>query len=193
MYVPKHFAIGDREEIFSFIEHNSFGQLISSVNDRPFATHMPFLMADDYESISGHIAKQNPQWENIHEQEVLISLQGPHDYISPSAYNSPGVPTWNYQAVHVYGICRVFNEPERLKVLVESLTDKYEKFRPNPWVADYHEAMLKAIVGLEVSITEIQCKYKVSQNRPEQDKNPIIEQLESNGSNRLANAMRGQK
>ena len=126
MYIPRHFAVSDRDEMFAFIEANAFGQLISSVAGRPFSTHMPFLLSADRTSCIGHLAKQNPQHAEIGGQQVLISLQGPHDYVSPSWYRSPGVPTWNYQAVHIYGRCRVFTDREKLKSLVDALTARYE-------------------------------------------------------------------
>jgi transcriptional regulator len=90
MYIPKHFEVTDEGEIFSFIEANAFGQLVSSVARRPFSTHMPFLVSSDKKKMIGHVAKQNPQYSEIDGQEVLITLQGPHDYISPSWYSSPG-------------------------------------------------------------------------------------------------------
>ena len=121
MYVPKHFEVTDEDEIFAFIEANAFGQLVSVLGDRPFATYMPFLVSADRKTLLGHVAKQNPQHSEIDGQEVLITLQGPHDYISPSWYSSPGVPTWNYQAAHIYGKCSVFDEPGRLRKVVERL------------------------------------------------------------------------
>ncbi|MCL4143786.1 UNVERIFIED_CONTAM: hypothetical protein GTU68_067128 [Idotea baltica] len=190
MYIPKYFEVTDDTEISSFIEANAFGQLISSVDGRPFATHMPFLLSDDRQTLIGHIAKSNPQHLSINKQEVLITLQGPHDYISPSWYTSPGVPTWNYQAAHIYGVCKIFKDTERLKHIVDSLTNKYESGFEEPWQSDYKAAMLGAIVGLEIDIKEIQCKYKLSQNRSSEDKQQVIQQLEELESSRLAKAMR---
>ena len=103
MYIPKHFEVTDEDEIFAFIEENAFGQLISHVKGRLFSTHLPFLLSENRKKIVGHLAGKNPQQSELEGQEVLVSLEGPHDYISPAWYSSPGVPTWNYQAVHVYG------------------------------------------------------------------------------------------
>ena len=103
MYIPKHFNVSDKEEILAFIKGNSFGQLISLVEGKLFSSHIPFLFRGENQSLLCHVAKNNPQWENIEGQEVLITFQGPHDYVSPSWYSSPGVPTWNYQSVHIYG------------------------------------------------------------------------------------------
>ena len=101
MYIPKHFEVTDKQEALEFIKFNAFGQLISTVEGRLFVSHLPFLVSDDRKSILCHLAKNNPQWKGIEEQEILVTFQGPHDYVSPNWYSSPGVPTWNYQAVHV--------------------------------------------------------------------------------------------
>ena len=137
----------------------------------------------------GHLALQNPQYAELEGQEVLISIEGPHDYISPSWYNSPGVPTWNYQAVHIYGHCTVSKSSEDIEEIVNALTAKFEAAFETPWEPEYKSTMLNAIVGIEVSIDEIQCKYKLSQNRSAEDKAQVIRQLRVVGSDKLAEAM----
>ena len=189
MYIPKHFEVTNKDEMYAFIEANAFGQLISNVDGRFFSTHMPFLLSEDKATIYGHLAKQNPQLSDVDEQEILITLEGAHDYISPSWYSSPGVPTWNYQAVHIYGYVKVFTDTKKLKVMVDTLTGKYESTFEQPWQPEYKASMLNAIVGLEIKISEISCKYKLSQNRSAQDQSQVIEQLESLGSKKLAEAM----
>lgn len=189
MYIPKHFEVTDNAEIYAFIEKNTFGQLISQVDGRLFSTHIPFLVSEDKTKMVGHLAAQNPQYLGLEEQEVLVTLEGAHDYISPAWYSSPGVPTWNYQAVHIYGECRVFRDVEQLKRLVDALTAKYEAAFEKPWQPEYKSSMLGAIVGVEISIREVQCKYKLSQNRSSQDKAQVAEQLESLGSSKLSEAM----
>jgi transcriptional regulator len=189
MYIPRHFEITDRDEIFAFVEANAFGQLISTVNGKFYASHLPFLVTPDRSAMICHLAKQNPQHLELDGQEALITLQGVHDYISPSWYATAGVPTWNYQAVHIYGQCRVFHDADRLKEVVETLADKYESAFTRPWQPDYSAAMLTAIVGIEIRITDVQCKYKLSQNRPAQDRVLVAAKLKSLGSTRLAGAM----
>lgn len=191
MYIPRHFEITDENETFAFIESNAFGQLISTVEGRLFSTHMPFLLSGDRSRLLGHFAKQNPQAADIENQEVLVTLQGPHGYISPSWYESFGVPTWNYQAVHLDGVCNLFECHEKLKELVDSLTNKYESSFSTPWRPEYKASMLDAIVGVEITISKIQCKYKLSQNRSAKDKQQVVEQLENLGSLELAKAMLG--
>jgi len=189
MYTPKHFKVSDEDEAFSFIEANAFGQLISHSSGRLCSSHIPFLISPDRTTLLAHIAKQNPQHRELNGQEVLITLQGAHDYVSPSWYSSPGVPTWNYQAAHIYGQCRVFDEPNKLKHTVDQLTNKYEASFASPWVPNFKASMLKGIVGLEITIKEIECKYKLSQNRSLQDQRQVIHELETLGSTDLANAM----
>jgi len=189
VYIPKYFEVTDKEEIFAFVESNAFGQLISNVGGKLFSTHMPFLLLDDKTKIIGHLALQNPQHSDLNGQEALITLQGPHDYISPSWYASPGVPTWNYQAVHIYGKASVFSSTEKIKSVVDALTQKYESSFQQPWKPEYKAAMLSAIVGVEITISEIQCKYKLSQNRSAQDREQVITQLNEVGSHELASSM----
>ena len=190
MYIRKHFKITDREEIFSFIEHNAFGQIISTLQGKLFSTHIPFLVSDDRQKLFGHFARQNPQSKDINGQEVMITLEGPHGYISPSWYLNPGVPTWNYQAVHIYGVCRILPELDAVKTIVDTLSNKYEEAFETYWEPDYNAGMLKHIIGFELEITDIQCKYKLSQNRAEQDRESVITHLQDRGSKELADAVR---
>ncbi|VAW85149.1 Negative transcriptional regulator [hydrothermal vent metagenome] len=192
MYIPEHFEITDRSEVLGFIKANAFGQLISSIGGRFFSSHIPFFLSEDEKSIICHLAKRNPQWEEIEDQEVLVTLQGPHDYISPSWYRSPGVPTWNYQTVHIYGKAKLITEASRIKNIISELTEIYESSFDTPWSPEYKESMLSAIIGIEIKITEIQCKYKLSQNRPESDRLEVIEKLQERGSIQLSKAMRNE-
>ena len=100
------------------------------------------------------------------------------------------MPTWNYQAVHIYGHCQVFHCVDQLKEVVDALTNKYEESFQEPWQPNYKASMLEAIVGVEVTISEIQCKYKLSQNRSNKDQEETIKQLNLLGSTKLARAMK---
>lgn len=190
MYIPKHFEVTDTDKIFAFINANAFGQLISSVKGQLFSSHIPFLLSEDKKSLICHIAKQNPQWGDIEGQEVLITFQGPHDYISPSWYSSPGVPTWNYQTVHVYGKPILITEPESIKNIIEKLTIIYESYNEQPWTPEYKGSLLNVIVGIEIKITDIQCKYKLSQNRSVIDQKQVVKELQKKGSDKLSQAMK---
>ena len=149
-------------------------------------------MSNDNLLLKCHIAKSNPQWEGIEDQEVLITFQGPHDYVSPSWYNSPGVPTWNYQSVHIYGKPQLITETEKLGSLVSELTGIYESTLEKPWKPEYKESILKAIIGIEIRITDIQCKYKLSQNRSEDDRLQVVEEHKKRGSIKLSKATKNE-
>lgn len=190
MYVPEKFKIDDTDEIFAFLAANAFGQLISLHDGRPMVSHLPFFIAEDRATLKCHVARQNPHWHEIEGQQVLATFLGPHDYISPAWYRGAGVPTWNYQAMHVYGRCRVFDDAGELTALVEALAGTYESRFENPWQPRYPDSMLKAIVGIELDIDDIQCKYKLSQNRPADDHQPVIDKLDELGSDSLVAAMR---
>ncbi|WP_096086576.1 FMN-binding negative transcriptional regulator [Agaribacterium haliotis] len=194
MHIPEIFKVQDKEKLFEFIENNAFGQLISSVEGRIFSTALPFLVAEDKKSIFAHIAKANVQHLELSGQEVLLSFQGPHGYISPAWYDTAGVPTWNYQTVHIYGCARVFSEANKLKWLVEELSKKYENKKSEilaeqPWAIEYKKSMLAAIVGIEINITEVQGKFKLSQNRSLADRENVMNKLKQNGNKELAKAM----
>lgn len=190
MYIPKHFEIIDEAEISRFIETNSFGQLISRIDTAIVSTHMPFLFDAKARVLVGHLAKANPQWQQIQKQQVLVTLQGDHAYVSPSWYESAGVPTWNYQAVHIEGIAESFTDPGKLKHVVDTLTEQNESRYPLPWKPDYAASMLRGIIGIEIAITSIQCKFKLNQNRSVQDQSNVKEQLAYGGHEALAAAMK---
>jgi transcriptional regulator len=169
MYIPKHFEITDETEISKFIEANSFGQLISLIDTAILSTQIPFFFDTDSGVLLDHMAKANPQWQQVQKQKILVTLPGEHAYVSPSWYESAGVLTWNYQAVHIEGIVESFTDPEKLKRVVDTLTEQNESGHPNPWQPDYADSMLHGIIGIEISITSIECKFKLSQNRRVQD------------------------
>lgn len=189
MHIPKHFEISDEQKIAAFIEANSFGQLISMHEGSIVSTHMPFLFDKERGVLSGHLARSNPQWQQIQNQRVLVTLQGDHAYVSPSWYESAGVPTWNYQAVHIQGIAESFTDTERLKQMLDTLTEKNESRYPVPWKPDYAASMLHGIVGVEIAIASIQCKFKLSQNRSQQDQENVKAEILSAGHNAMADAM----
>lgn len=189
MYLPKHFTIDDQQELFRFIRANAFGQLISTLQGRLISSHIPVLLTENNDLLVAHLARPNPQLREIDGQEVLVTLQGLHDYISPTWYENAGVPTWNYQAVHVYGTCHIVDDEQRLRDIIESLSAVYESSQPSPWKPDYPDSMLRGIVGIEIAITELQGKYKLSQNRPREDQLGVIRLLRERGNYQLADLM----
>ncbi|MFB5087711.1 FMN-binding negative transcriptional regulator [Psychrobacillus sp. PGGUH221] len=184
MYIPKYFKVTNIDEIKEFVQMNSFGTIVTTKQGKPIATHLPLELhknGDDY-YITGHMAYGNPQWRTLDTNEdVLVMYQGPHAYISSSWYTHKNVPTWNYQAVHIYGEASVLNE-EELKEDLASLLHKYEKYRKDPVLWEKLSPQLinqelKGIVGFKIKVKEIQAAYKLSQNRNEEDYLNIVDQL----------------
>lgn len=190
MYIPKNYEITDTGVIHEFIENNAFGELISVIDNLPTATHMPFIFDAEKNKLTAHLAKQNPHWKSIDQQSVLIILNGAHDYISPSWYADNGVPTWNYQTVHITGQCKTFTDTSRLQQTVEQLSQTYEAQFSEPWQPEYNPNMLQGIVGLDIEIESIQCKFKLNQNKSDEDREAVAKQLELQGNKALADAMR---
>ena len=193
MYRPRQFDIRESEEIDAFIRAHSFGQLLTTVDGKIAGSYLPWLYDAERGVLTGHLARVNPQLDDLEGAEVLVTLEGPHGYISPTWYAKPGVPTWNYQAVHVYGLATCFDEAARLNHTVEALSHEYEQNQETPWQPNYPGAMLNAIVGVEIKITELQAKYKLSQNRTSDEVENVCQQLEAGGEHALALAMRRQR
>jgi len=189
MYIPSHF-LPKLNDYSGFIEANSFGELLSQVDGKIVGSHLPFLLDQEKNVLQCHVAKANPQWQQISDQEVLAIFSGPHGYVSPSWYVNAGVPTWNYQAVHVYGKATSFDDAAKLAATVKRLSHIYESSFEKPWQAQFDDRMLKAIVGIEIEITDIQAKYKLSQNRAKEDQDNVMTQLQLLNNNALADAMR---
>lgn len=189
MFVPKYFEVSDRTVIDQFIRANNFGILVSTIDGAPFATHLPFHYTSDGKLLC-HVAKSNQQWKDIEEQKVLVVFPGPHAYVSPTWYEDNGVPTWNYQTVHVYANATSFQDEDRLRSLVMELSSFHETGNEKVWNQEFDSRMLKAIVGIELDIIDVQCKFKLSQNKSEKDQHNVIAELEQQGEGLLANQMR---
>lgn len=175
MYLPKDFAVEDRETLDALIRDNSFGMLVSPVDGAPFVSHLPFLLEGD--TLVAHMARANPQWQGFAAgSEVLCVFQGPHAYVSPSWYTTENaVPTWNYAAVHVYGTPEIVDDPQEAYSDQEKLVDFNESGFGSPWQLgdrnrDFVDGMMRAIVNFRIPIARIEGKFKLSQNRPEVDR-----------------------
>lgn len=183
MYLPKHFLETDRNALADLVDAISFGVLITLDDGRPFASHVPFLYDRDANVLHAHVARANPQWQQFGAtREVLAIFQGPHGYVSPTWYVDPGVPTWNYAAVHVYGTATAIEDADATARHVEALAARFEQQSPSPWVPSYDKRRLAGIVGVEIAVTEIQGKLKLSQNRSAADRAQVIARLEASGS-----------
>jgi transcriptional regulator len=183
MYVPQHFRVTDESVLAAFIEKYAFGTLVTSDSGRPFASHVPFLHDRERGLLHCHLARPNPQWQHLGSNaEVLVMFQGPHGYISPTWYAEPGVPTWNYTAVHVYGAARTVEDGAATARHVEGLAERYERGSAKPWVPEYDPRRLGGIVAVEIRITEIQGKFKLSQNRSAADRAGVVAALTATGA-----------
>jgi transcriptional regulator len=213
MYIPKDFAFpeGALSELHDLIEEQAFGILVtpgerSSEREAGLqAVHMPFVLdrsVGPNGALAGHIARANPAWRTfVPEREVLVICPGPHCYVSPDWYASPGlVPTWNYLAVHCYGTPRILhNEAAVVAHLARLSAMAEERLLPKrPWTLERIErtnltALLRHIVAFEIEILRIEGKRKLNQNRSSADRAGVIHALEGSGRGddlTIAEAMR---
>jgi transcriptional regulator len=201
MYIPPAFLESDRSTLHEFIEGHSFGLLVSQHDGVPFATHAPFLLdrsAGSLGALLGHVARANPQWEQCAGQQVLAVFSGPHAYVSPTWYGAEQVvPTWNYVAVHVYGVVRLVEDQPGLRAIVGRTVEVYERSMPRPWrlgeSGQFIERMLKQIVGLRIEIERIEGKWKLNQNHSVERREKVIRALAERGdenSSAIADLMR---
>ncbi len=195
MYLPEHFREDELPILHEAIRACRLATLVTVNGGVVTASHVPMMLDPEpapYGTIYCHLARANGQWRDADpDTEALAIFQGPDAYITPSWYAAKRetgkvVPTWNYVAVHAYGRVRFFDDSERLRALVTRLTQMHETERPAPWaVADapagYIDAMLKAIVGVELPISRIEGKWKMNQNRQESDIEGVIAGLETSG------------
>lgn len=192
MYIPEQYKNEKISEVRNFLTENSFGILVSQVNGKPWATHIPLELDLDDEGndiLVSHIAKANPQWKQFSEAtEVLCIFNGPHSYVSSSWYKDEEVPTWNYIAVHVYGTLTIIDE-QAVIASMHKLVDKYEQHSECPVsinnLSSKTMRQVKGVVGFEIKITEIQAAKKLSQGR-EHDHPRIMEELEKRGPDSIA-------
>ncbi|CAN7443626.1 FMN-binding negative transcriptional regulator [Phyllobacterium sp. LjRoot231] len=203
MYQPPHFREERLEIRHALIRAHPLGLLINSGENGPNANAIPFLLdaqASPKGTLHAHVARANPQWRELAtDGRVLIVFQGPQTYVSPSWYATKQetgkvVPTWNYVIVQVRGTARIIEDRDWLKHHVSQLTARNEAPRAAPWTVDdapetYIDAQLKGIVGIEIEIAQIEGKWKVSQNRPENDRTGVADGLEAEQDNTEARAM----
>ena len=179
MYTPRAFRDDDLQSLHQHIASTRLAVLITHGQQGLQATHVPLLLdpqAGANGTLYGHLARGNKQWHELESgAEVLVVFPGADAYVSPGFYPSKAedprtVPTWNYVAVHAWGIPEVFHEAGPLLEIVRRLSDRHEQGRERPWSvddapADYLDGMLKAIVGFAIPVERLQCNRKLSQNR----------------------------
>jgi transcriptional regulator len=191
MYIPRHNEEKRVSVMHSLMVSRPLGTLITLGSSGLFASHIPMILEDDgsqFGVLKGHISRANTQWRDfVSTVDALAIFAGDQHYITPTWY--PGtkehgkeVPTWNYVVVHAYGSLKVIQDEQWLRTNVEKLTNIHEAGSPVPWRVsdapeDFIKSQLKGIVGLEMPIQRLEGKWKVSQNRTEQDRNGVIDGL----------------
>ncbi len=182
----------DLGTLLRFVEETGFGALVTA-GSRLEAAHLPFLLASKeptpgtLATLQCHVAKANPIWKDLGDAEVLVILQGPDAYVSPSWYPSKArhgraVPTWNFVAVHARGRSRVIDDSAWLHQHLSALTDRHEAERPTRWrISDspssYIEQQMRAVVGIEIGVTQLEGKWKMSQNKDREDRDAVQQML----------------
>jgi len=190
MYVPPAFREDDPDTLAAMIREVRLATLVTSTAEGILATSLPLIFdpaEGERETLHGHVAKANPQWREPAIGEALAIFMGPDAYITPSWYaakreHGKVVPTWNYTAVHAYGVVEFFEDPSRLLGVVTKLTNLHEGQRTAPWsVSDapttYVESQLKGIVGVRIPVSRLVGKRKLSQNRSAADREGVASGL----------------
>lgn len=188
MYTPASFRVEDEGVLTAFMAAHGFATLVTQDGAQCHATHVPVLHRPEpgtHGVLFLHLARGNPQAGHLAEgREALVLFQGPHAYVSPAWYaQGPAVPTWNYTAVHAYGVPVVVGERDRLAAWMEAMVETYEAPRENRWDGRmpeaYRDRMFEGILGIEIRITRLEGKFKLSQNRSEADRAGVIRALEA--------------
>lgn len=204
MYLPPQFREDRIEAQYDLIRQNPLGLLVTAGAGGLMANPIPFIIGEagaGRGSLRCHMARANPQTRELcGVEECLVIFQGPQAYVTPSWYPSKRetekvVPTWNYVTVHVWGRPKVIDEEAWLREQINELTDLQERRRASPWSMadapqDFIAAQLKAIIGVEIQISRIEGKWKVSQNRPEADRAGVAEGLLKEGEAQLGQLVR---
>jgi transcriptional regulator len=201
VYVPVHFAADDAVVRDLLVNHGA-ADLVTATASGLQATFLPFLYdpsAGEHGTLLGHVARNNDHWRAAPVGEAMVIVRGPDAYVSPGWYPSKAehgrvVPTWNYITAHVYGSVTVHDDPVWVEQLVRRLTDLHEARRAAPWSVDdapgkFIAGQLRAIVGIELTISRVEAKFKLSQNRPEADITGVVNGLEARGDTASATAV----
>ena len=198
MYLPKHFEQTDAAALQALMREHPLATLIVAGADGTTADLVPLEYLPgagppgSLGTLRGHVARANPLWKRAAGAEVLAVFTGPQAYITPSWYPTKAethkvVPTWNYTVVQARGPLRAIEDAPWLHALVSGLTAHHEAPRAQPWAVadapdDYVQVMLRAIVGIEIELTHLVGKWKVSQNRNEADRNGVAAGLSNSPS-----------
>ncbi len=191
MYLPPHFNEQRVEVMHDLIRAHPLAAIVTFTGGKLTANHIPMRVVPapaPFGMLRAHVARANPLWLDVAEGAGALAIfQGPDFYISPSHYatkreTAKVVPTWNYAVVHAHGTLRAIDDPDWLREFLEGLTNEHESKRNEPWKvtdapAEFVDSQLKAIVGIELAITQLIGKWKVSQNRVPKDRQSTIDSL----------------
>lgn len=194
MYIPAQFAEARVDVMHQLMREHSLGTLVTLGEDGLQANHIPFEIIEagsPFGTLQAHVARSNPLWRQEAGIESLVVFQGAQAYISPSLYatkkeHGKVVPTYNYMAVHAHGRLRAVEDPQWVRGLLGRLSARHESGREAPWAiddapADFIDALLKQIVGIEIEITRLEGKWKVSQNQPQRNRASVEAGLRAQG------------
>jgi transcriptional regulator len=176
MYSPKFNQVTDRNVLIEAMHAYSFAILFGP---QLKATHLPLMVKEEGEQIVllGHFARANKHWEELAGHETLVVFPGPHSYVSPTFYTDPlSVPTWNYIAIHAYGTLELIEDEPGKSALVEALIQVHEPAYLDKWRAmpeGFRHTMLSGIMGFRIPVARLEGKFKVSQNRAEQERRNV--------------------
>lgn len=204
MYIPAHFVESRPEELHRVIQEHPLGMLVTNGGAVLDADHIPFLFYPEEGTLGvlrAHVARANPLWQRCPTgTPVMVVFRGAEAYVSPNWYPSKHeahrqVPTWNYQVVHAHGMLTVQDDEKSVRSIVARLTQRHEANESKPWkmgdsAPDFIDSMLRNIVGIEVTITSMVGKSKLSQNREARDRLNAADTLDSRGHREIANSMR---
>ncbi|MCF8152109.1 MAG: FMN-binding negative transcriptional regulator [Burkholderiaceae bacterium] len=195
MYQPAHFEESRIEVLHALMRAQPFATLVTGGDAGPNANHLPLHLHDEGSPLGvlqGHVARANPLWQQAPDAEALVIFHGPQAYVSPSWYptkreHGKAVPTWNYVVVHGRGRLRVIDDKAWLRAQLETLVDDHEAGFAQPWRIDdappeYIDAMLAAIVGIEITLTTLSGKWKISQNQPATNRTGVVAGLRALGT-----------
>jgi transcriptional regulator len=196
MYSPPYNRVEDRAEVIAFMRANNFPVLVTGLGGALHASHLPAMIHEQGESIviDMHMAHANAQWREFFDEEALVIFTGPHAYISPRWYeDSERVPTWNYAAVHAYGVPKMIDDKATKHAsqrrLVAAMDPQWlPKF--DALDAKYLSGMLNGIVNFQIPVTRLETRWKLSQNRGRREMELIVAALEKQGETALAALMR---
>jgi transcriptional regulator len=196
MYTPKLFEQKEPVALMELIRSNPFATVVSMSEGLPFINHLPIIAEQDSSgavTLIGHMARANPQWQHFRPrqkngqeigQEITVVFHGPHTYITPSWYKNPmNVPTWNYAVAHAFGVPKLIEDADGIDSILKRTVQVFEGQEAKPWTynlpTEFKDGLVRAIIGFEIPISRFESKFKMSQNREDEDYKGVLEGLKN--------------